>query len=309
MYRRVLESVPNHPDALHYAGVLAHQQGRSDEAVALIEKSLASRRSGRIATATSASSTSRRAGSRRRSTPIERAIAIDPGHANAHSNLGVLLRATGNRLEAETAYRTAIRLNPEHIDAYTNLGILLNGLKRTEGGRRVLLQGDHAQAEAPGSARLLALAHCTLGEIDEAVNIFEEWLEEEPDDPIALHMRPPARVATCRRARRTDTSRGRSTASPPASRRSSTQLVVPRAGAVAAMLEESGVERVRSSSTCSTPAAARDSAVRCWRRMRGAWSASISPRACWRGRRRRVYDTLEQSELTEYLGDNRERSI
>ena len=40
VYRRVLESVPNHPDALHYAGVLAHQQGRSDEAVALVEKSL-----------------------------------------------------------------------------------------------------------------------------------------------------------------------------------------------------------------------------------------------------------------------------
>ena len=32
VYQRVLESVPNHPDALHYAGVLAHQQGRSDEA-------------------------------------------------------------------------------------------------------------------------------------------------------------------------------------------------------------------------------------------------------------------------------------
>ena len=48
-----------------------------------------------------------------------RAIAIDPGHANAYSNLGVLLRATGKPSEAEAAYRTAIRLNPDHIDAYT----------------------------------------------------------------------------------------------------------------------------------------------------------------------------------------------
>ena len=33
VYRRVLEAAPDHVDALHYAGVLAHQQGRSDEAV------------------------------------------------------------------------------------------------------------------------------------------------------------------------------------------------------------------------------------------------------------------------------------
>jgi len=41
VYRRVLEAAPDHARALHYAGVLAHQQGRSDEAIALIEKSLA----------------------------------------------------------------------------------------------------------------------------------------------------------------------------------------------------------------------------------------------------------------------------
>jgi len=35
--RRVLETAPDHPRALHYAGVLAHQQGRNGEALALIE--------------------------------------------------------------------------------------------------------------------------------------------------------------------------------------------------------------------------------------------------------------------------------
>ena len=29
IYRRVLETVPDHPRALHYAGVLAHQEGRT----------------------------------------------------------------------------------------------------------------------------------------------------------------------------------------------------------------------------------------------------------------------------------------
>jgi predicted TPR repeat methyltransferase len=173
---------------LHYAGVLAHQQGQGNEAIALIERSLAIepnqadclsnlgivlQSQGKLEEAIAA---------------YQRAIALDPSHANAYSNLGVLLRATGKPAEAEAAYRTAIRLNPDHIDAYTNLGILLNGLKRTEESvacfcKVILLRPKHREAR-----RLLALAHCTLGEIDEAVKIFEEWLEEEPDDPIARHM-------------------------------------------------------------------------------------------------------------------------
>jgi hypothetical protein len=31
LYDRVLEVAPHHPDALHYTGLLAHQQGRSDD--------------------------------------------------------------------------------------------------------------------------------------------------------------------------------------------------------------------------------------------------------------------------------------
>jgi predicted TPR repeat methyltransferase len=40
----------------------------------------------------------------------------------------------------------------------------------------------------PEARRLLALAHCTLGEVDQAIGVFEEWLKEEPGHPIALHM-------------------------------------------------------------------------------------------------------------------------
>jgi predicted TPR repeat methyltransferase len=188
VYRRVLEMAPDHPQALHYAGVLAHQQGRSDEAIGLIRRSLSLepdradcysnlgiifQSAGRLDEAIDA---------------YRRALAVDPSHANAYSNLGVLLRATGRPSEAEAAYRKAIELNPNHIDAYTNLGILLNGLQRTEEAascycKVITLRPKHREAR-----RLLALAHCTLGEIGEAVNILEEWLEEEPADPIALHM-------------------------------------------------------------------------------------------------------------------------
>jgi len=100
----------------------------------------------------------------------------------------VLLRAAGQTAEAEAAYRTAIQLNPDHIDAYTNLGILLGALSRTEEAaacycKVITLRPKHREAR-----RLLALAHATLGDVGEAVKIFEEWLDEEPSDPIAGHM-------------------------------------------------------------------------------------------------------------------------
>ena len=188
MYRLVLEAAPNHPRALHYAGVLAHQQGRNDEALALIERS--------IALVPDQADWCSNLGivfqSGNRLDPAvesyRRAIAIDPTHANAHNNLGVLLRATEQPIEAEAAYRAAIRVDPEHIDAYTNLGILLNGLKRTEEAaacycKVITLRPKHREAR-----KLLALAHCMLGEIEKATSIFQEWLNEEPGDPIACHM-------------------------------------------------------------------------------------------------------------------------
>jgi len=118
----------------------------------------------------------------------ERAIEIDPGHANAHSNLGVLLRAAGRPEEAEAAYRTAIRLCHDHVDAYTNLGILLNGLNRAREASECFCKAITLRPKHPDARRLLALAHCVIGEVDEAVKILEEWLEEDPGDPIAQHM-------------------------------------------------------------------------------------------------------------------------
>src|SRR6266481_383460 len=188
VYRRVLETAPDHPRALHYAGVLAHQQGRNEEAVALIERS--------VALVPDQADWHSNLGivlqSDQRLDPAidayRRAIKIDPGHANAHNNLGVLLRAVGQPVEAEAAYRAAIRAAPEHIDAYTNLGILLNGLKRTEEAAACYCKAITLRPKHPEARKLLALAHCTLGEVDEATEILEQWLEQEPENPIARHM-------------------------------------------------------------------------------------------------------------------------
>jgi predicted TPR repeat methyltransferase len=306
VFRRVLNIDPDHADALHYAGVLAHQQGRNEEAVALIKKSLALgpdradyhsnlgiifQSIGKLDEAINA---------------YQRAIAIDPRHANAHNNLGVLLRATGKPSEAEAAYRTAIQLKPDHIDAYTNLGILLNGLKRTEEAaacysKVITLRPKHREAR-----RLLVLAHCTLGEIDAAMNILEEWLEEEPQDPIALHMRAactgrdvPTRASNAFVERTFD--------SFAASFESKLERLSYRAPAlVIAMVEHSGLKPSKNLNVldagCGTGLCG-PLVLPYARRLVGV---DLSRGMLAHAREKHVYDALVKTELTEFLRANRE---
>ncbi len=187
IYRAILEQAPDQADAMHYAGVIAHQQGRSRDAVALIEQSLqlapqladwhsnhgiVLKAMGRLDEAVAA---------------FRQAIALDAAHVNAYNNLGVLLRANGETAEAEAAYRAAIAIDPEHKDVHHNLGILFYGQRRMKEAvasfcRVITLDPTHAQA-----LRLLALCHCTIGEFDKAVEICERWVREEPDSPLARH--------------------------------------------------------------------------------------------------------------------------
>jgi predicted TPR repeat methyltransferase len=188
IYSTVLEAAPNHSDALHFSGVLAHQRGRSDDAIALIERSLELEPERADWYSNLGIVLQQRLRLDDAITAYRRAIALDPSHANAHSNLGVVLRARGKVAEAEAAYRAAIRIEPEHSDAYHNLGVLLNAQKRSREAALCFSKVITLRPKDPEARRLLALAHCTLGEVEQAVKIFEEWLADDPDDPVALHM-------------------------------------------------------------------------------------------------------------------------
>lgn len=73
-----------------------------------------------------------------------RALALDPGHADAHVNLGRLLHEASDLAGAEGRYRAALAARPDHPTAGFNLGVALED------------QGRHEEAAAAYEAVLAA---------------------------------------------------------------------------------------------------------------------------------------------------------
>jgi predicted TPR repeat methyltransferase len=297
IYRSVLEVAPNHAGALHFSGVLAHQQARTDEAVALIERSL-ELEPGRADWYSNLGIVLQdRLGLDEAVAAYRRAIDLDAEHANAYSNLGVVLRAKGEVADAEAAYRAAIRIDPEHSDAYHNLGVLLNAEQRAREAALCFSKVITLRPKDPEARRLLALAHCTLGEVGNAVAIYEEWLEEDPESPVARHM-----LAACTGRdvppRASDAYIETTFDSFAASFDSKLAKLSYRAPAlVAEMLRESRADLDVLDAGCGTglcgPLLAPNA-----RRLVGV---DLSGRMLTQARERDVYDELVQGELTAYL--------
>lgn len=188
VYRRILAIEPDHPDALHFLGVLFHQRGRGDAAVELIEKSIALQPGqpdrynnlgnvlvelGRLPEATHA---------------YEKAIVLQPAHADAHNNLGAVLRARGQFQEAAAAYQKAIDLDPGHVNAYNNFGNLLSSRGMVKEALDYYCKAVAAMPSHAPSRKLLGIAYYRIGQIERAENVFRDWVRDEPDNPIARHM-------------------------------------------------------------------------------------------------------------------------
>ena len=151
---------------------------------------------------------------------------------------------------------------------------------------------------------MLALAHCTLGELDKAVGVFEEWLQEAPDDPIAQHM-----LAACSGRdvppRASDAFVKQTFDSFAASFDSKLAKLSYRAPAlVGEMLAQSGVEASKSldvlDAGCGTGLCGPLIAPYA-RRLVGV---DLSEPMIAQARARNVYDDLVKRELTAYLVDS-----
>jgi tetratricopeptide (TPR) repeat protein len=215
LYRRVLDDAPRHADALHLLGVLAAQQGRHAEAIALIAAAIAEvpgeasfhanlgracKAAGQQGNALAAFDQAIALGS---SDPgvfsdrgsillelgrapaalesFERASALHREDAGACNNRGNALRALDRNAEALDSFDRAIALRPDYADAFCNRGNILQELDRfaealASYDQALVLQPDHVDALANRGAVLRA-----LGRYSGALDDYDRALRLRPD--------------------------------------------------------------------------------------------------------------------------------
>ena len=181
LYRQILQTEPNHPDALHHLGLLAYQVGKSKIAVELISKAI-NHRSDYVEAYNNLGNALRAQGNLDGAVAsFRRALALKPDSSIFHNNLGNVLKDQGKLDEAIKNFRQAIVLNPDYADAFYNLGIALqlqNKLNEaaTNYRRTLALQADYVNAYNNLGNILKA-----QGKLDEAIACFRQALTIKPD--------------------------------------------------------------------------------------------------------------------------------
>ncbi len=184
----ILAALPEEPDALHLMGALRNMQGRSDEALGLMQRSIV------LAPADAArwndvgNVYSRLARRDEAMTAFSRCIELGPDThtlASANHNLGRAYLGT-NPVAAEASFRQSIQVSPEFALAWYGLSqALINQGRIPEGvdacGRAIVLMPKSASRE------LVARAYVHLGRTAEAIDHYQQWLKEEPDNPVLKH--------------------------------------------------------------------------------------------------------------------------
>jgi predicted TPR repeat methyltransferase len=196
---------PNDAQGLHFQGILRHLQGRADEALALLRRSLtlaphnASHWNNygnvlleqqRVADATQAYETS------------VRMAGDDACASDALNNLCTVHRHGGRLADAERCAHRAVKLNPHMGDAWYNLSLVLMAQGRVQEGLHANSMAITRWPRHTQSRDQVIRALVLLGERDKAATLYREWLAEDPSNPVALHQlaaclgeQPPARAS------------------------------------------------------------------------------------------------------------------
>lgn len=188
IYQSILSVIPNEVNALHFLGIALHQSGDSDAAIEALERSLSLDPTPQLDRYSNYSRVLLEAGHYEKALEIySRVVQLSPSNADAHNNLGVLLLALKRYEEATSALKSALSINPMHAEAHYNIGesLALQGQKNEcipYYETTLTLKPTHI-----GAKKKLSFAYYTLGKLDKAAEIYRQWLEQEPDNPIARH--------------------------------------------------------------------------------------------------------------------------
>ncbi len=146
IYRQILATNPNHPDALHLLGVIAHQVGRHADAADLISS----------------------------------AIRLNSRNPDYHINLGEALAALNRLDEAIVEYRAAIQLNSREVIAWSNLAAAYLAQENLDEAIVAARTALSIKPDDAGALANLGIGLTRQGKFDEAIAILSRAAKRNP---------------------------------------------------------------------------------------------------------------------------------
>ncbi|MGR0188454.1 tetratricopeptide repeat protein [Azospirillum aestuarii] len=229
LYGRILDAVPDEPNALHLYGLLCAQGGRLEQAAELLGRAVALRpglpeyranlamlhqargdpaaaaeeyRAALCLCPDSAALAFPLAGAARQAgqgglalAAYRRTTLIQPDLAEPMVQAGILLRYEGRTVEAVSVLRRAVRLRPDHGEAWHHLGVALQRLKDPTAPTALA----HAATLLPEDATVrlnLGRARYEAGRWDDAAAALRSALALTPANDSALELLAAARHRT-----------------------------------------------------------------------------------------------------------------
>lgn len=222
-YRSVLEMEPGHPDALHYLGVLLHRCGNSQAGLEMVQKSLAVDPEN-INALNNLGNIHKEIGELEEAARCYKMVLeLRADHADALNNLGIIHKEIGDLEEAARCYQKVLELQADHIGALNNLGIILRihrdytgaldyfkkalnlnpnnadihqnisncyrNMQRFDEAIDCYWTAIHLRPYDENEYSYLRHMLYALGQGEKAFRLIEEWLEREPGNVEALHLR------------------------------------------------------------------------------------------------------------------------
>ncbi len=180
IYRQILAVEPNHADAFHLLGVIAHQVGQNEVAVDYIGRAIRLNGSVAVYHLNLGNAIKDQGKPDEAAACYCRALELKPDFAGAHNNLGVVFMGQGNLDEAAACFRRALELRPFDAGAHSNLGTVFKDRGNLDEAvacwRRALeLKPDFAEAH-----NNLGVAFKQQGNLDQAAACYRRALELKP---------------------------------------------------------------------------------------------------------------------------------
>lgn len=173
IYRQILATSPRHPDALHLLGCAELARGQRAQAIALMERAVASAPRIALYHENLAEAYARNGQVPQAESACRRALALDPARPQALNRLGLIAIDRRDYEAALQHLSGALRQKPAFPEAMSNLAIALNRVGDHALARKYSELSVQLDPQSPAAWNNLGMAFKGLGMLAEAKQAFD----------------------------------------------------------------------------------------------------------------------------------------